>query len=130
HLLVWPPPAGDIGPVCTVLERVVPAGDLLVAESFQSGAADSLQSRNVLNRIHGQSEAINPVLDRQLQRRIDVAFFPVTVDVEVGMVPATVSQAMDKPRISVEIENDGFVWGKEQIEISLRQPVRMICPRL
>src|SRR5215472_1501577 len=99
-----PPPAGDIRSVCTVLERIVLAGDLLVAKLFQRGAADSLQFWYILNRIHGQREAINLVLDRQLQGGIDVAFFLITVNVQVRMVGTTVRQAMDEPRVPMEIE--------------------------
>ena len=112
-----PPPAGNIGPIGTVLIRVVPAGDLVIVKFRQSGAANSLQSWDVLDRIHGQSEAIDLILDRQFQRSIDVAMFQVTMDVEVGMIRATVSQAMDEPRVSVEIENDWFIRGEKQIEI-------------
>src|SRR5262249_3081517 len=81
--LLRPFPVGNIGPVRAVFESVVPAGDLLVAKLLQSGAADSLQPRNVLYYFHGQSEAIDSVLDRQFQRSIDVAFLLITVDVQV-----------------------------------------------
>src|SRR5215471_3010087 len=115
--LVRPLPAGNIGPIGTVLERVVLTGDLVIVKFRQGRTANPLQSWDVLNRIHSQREAIDLILDRQFQRSIDVAMFLITVDVEIGMVRATVGQAVDEPRVSVEIENDWFIRGEEQIEI-------------
>src|SRR6516162_5266269 len=68
--LVRPLPAGNIGPIGTVLVSVVPAGDLLVVKFRQGRPANPLQSRNVLNHIHGQGKAIDLILDRQFQRSI------------------------------------------------------------
>ena len=118
--LVRPLPAGNIGPIDTVPVRVGPAGDLVIEKFRQGGAANPLQSWNVLNHIHGQGEAIDLILDRQLQRSVDIPLFLITMDVEVVMVAATVSQAMDEPRISVEIENDWFIRGEKQVEIRVR----------
>ena len=114
-----PLPAGHIGPVSPVFEGIIPAGDLFIVKSRQGGAADSLQSGNVLNRIHGQSETIDPILDRQFQGGIDVALFPIAVHVHVRMVGAAVSQPVDEPGISVKIENDWFIDAEEQVEITV-----------
>src|SRR6516225_4774965 len=48
----------------------------------------------------------------------------------VVVVRTTVRQAMNEPRISVEIENNGLINSKERIEISIRQSVRMFRARL
>ena len=89
--LVRPLPARNIGPVGTVLVRVVLTSDLFIEKFRQGGAADPLQSRDVLDHIHGQCEAIDFILDRQLQRSVDIAVFLVTMDVEVVMICAAVS---------------------------------------
>ena len=118
--LLRPLPAGNVGPVRPVLKRIVTAGDLIVEKLAHCRPADQLQSWHILNCIHGQGETIDLILDSQLQWGIDVALFHIAVDVDVGMIRAAVGQAVDQPRVSVEIEDDWFVSGKEQIEIRIR----------
>src|SRR5215469_11532899 len=89
--LVRPFPTSNVGPVGTVLIRVVLTGDLLIDELRQGGAADPLQSWDLLDYFHGQGEAIDFVLDRQLQWSVDIPVFLVTMNVEVMMVCATIS---------------------------------------
>ena len=56
-----------------MLVRVVAAFDLLVQEALLGVAADLLQTRHAVDHVHRQAEAVDVVVDRQLQRRIDVA---------------------------------------------------------
>src|SRR5262249_44621972 len=128
--LVRPLPIGGIRPVSTMLERVVAASDLIIVKLCQRGPAGSLESGHVLDYLHCQREAINSILDRQFQRRIDIALFPVTVHVEVVMVRTAIGQTMNEPGISVEIENDRLIDAEKQIEVPIRQTVRMVGLRL
>src|SRR5215813_1202579 len=127
---IRPSPAGNIRFICAVLVGIVPAPDLLVVKLFHCPAADFQELGHSPDRIHGQAEAINLVLNGQFQRSVDVALFLVTADVQVLMVRATVGQAMDEPGISVEIENDRLIHGEERIKIAIGQAVGMFAAGL
>lgn len=122
---VRPSPPGNIGFVRPVFVGVVPAPYLFVLEFLHGMAADALKLRHTSDRIHGQTEAINFVLDGQFQRRINVALLLVAADVQVLMVCAAVRQPVDEPRVSVEIENDRFIDGEQSVKIPVRHAVRM-----
>src|SRR5579859_4109588 len=114
---VRPSPAGNIGLVSTVLIRVIPARDLLIVESFHSAAPNLLKLRHALDRVHGQTETINLVLNRQFQRRIDIALFLVAANVQILVICAAVRQAMDEPGVSVKIKNDRLIYREQRIKI-------------
>ena len=71
--------------------------------------AGHLQCRNAVDHVDGQAEAVDLVLDRQFQRRVDAAFFLVAAHVEVLVVGAAVGQAVDQPGVAVEVEDDRLV---------------------
>ena len=128
--LVRPLPGRDVWLICAVLVSVVPARNLRIKQFLHGVRSNSLKSWNTLNHVHRQTEAVNLVLDRQLQGCIDIALFFITADVHVVVIRSTVSKAMDQPRISMKVKDDWFVDGEERIEILIRQAVRMFRARL
>ena len=81
---------------------------------------DSLQFRDAVNRIDGETEPVRLVVDRQLHRRIDVALLLVTPYVQIPMVGAAVGETVNQPGIAMEIEDDRLVGRKERIEVRVR----------
>ena len=105
--LVRPLPRLNVGVIDAMLVSIIPALNLEIAEFLFCVSSDSLQLWNAVNRINGQAEAIDLVLDGQIERRVDVSFFLVAANVHVVMVRTPISQAMDQPRVAVEGEDDG-----------------------
>ncbi len=75
-------------------------------------APDFLQFGNAVNGVDGQAEAIGLVVDGQFHRRVDVAFLFVSPYVK-SLVLAAVGQAVNQPRVAVEIENNRLVRGEQ-----------------
>jgi hypothetical protein len=94
-----------------MLVGIAATGNVCVAELLFGVPAYGLQSRDAVNRIDSQTEAIDLVVDSQLHRRVDVAFLFVSTHMEI-LVLAGICEAMDQPGIPVEIENDLFVAGE------------------
>jgi len=71
------------------------ACNLEITEFFFSVRADALQFRNAVNRIDRKTEPVCLVVDRQLHRRVDVAFLLVTAHMQVRVVCAAVGEAVN-----------------------------------
>jgi len=102
---------------------VVTARDLLVEKALLRVPADFLQSGHSVDDIHGQAEAIDVVIDRQLQRRVDIAFFLVAANMHVVVIVATVRQTMNQPGLLVDVEDDRLVHREQGVEITIGKPV-------
>ena len=89
--------------------------------------AGHLQCGYPVYNVDCQAKTINLVLDRQIERRVDIPFFLVTPDVQVFVICASVGQAMDQPRIAVEVENDRLIFGKQAVEVPVRESVWVLC---
>src|SRR5690242_6352098 len=85
-----------------------------------------MQRRDPINRIHRQTIPISLISDRQLERRINIAFLLVTSNVQIQWTRAIVCQTMDKPRIGVEVEDNRPVIHKDGRPLSVRETVRMV----
>src|SRR5262249_43122478 len=92
-------------------------------------ATDFLQPRNSVNGINRQRETINFIVHRQLHRRIDVALFFVSTNVQL-LVFASIRQPMNQIGIAVEVEDDRFVGSKQRVIVRIRQSVRMVLTGL
>src|SRR5271166_5224198 len=125
---VRPPPSCDFWAVNAVLECIALARDLLVAEPLLGVASNLLQRRGPVNHVHRQTKSVGLVFDRQLHRSIDVPLLLVASHVQ-SLVLAAVSQAVNQPGISVEVEDDWLVNREQRIEVPVRQPVRMFRVR-
>ena len=69
-------------------------------------------------------EAIDFVLDTDIEWSGDGAFFMVAMNVEV-MVVTAVGELMDEGWIAVEVEDDWLVFGEEHIELLIAKTVLM-----
>ena len=107
-LLVRPPPTGNLRAVDAVLVCVGTAGDLVVAEFLPRVTSDFLEPRNPVDGVDRKAEAIGFIVHRQLHRGVDVAFLLVAAHVQLTVL-ASISQAVNQPRISMEVEDDGLV---------------------
>ena len=114
---VRPLPVGKFGLVDTILVGVVSAFDLHIFELGFGMCTSALKLWNSVDDIHGNCEAVNLVIDCQLQRRVDVAFFLIAAHVKIGVIGASVSESMDQPRIAVEVEHHRFIPGEQSVEI-------------
>ena len=74
---------------------------------------------HAVDDVDGQVEAVDLVVDRQLQRRVDVALLLVAADVQVVVVRAAVGQPVDQPGIAVEVEDDRLVVGEQRVEVAV-----------
>ena len=93
-----------------MLVSVVLAVDLHIAQDFFGVGAGHLQCGHPVNDVDRQTETIDLVQDRQIERRVDVSFFLVTAHVQVLVIGTLVGQAVDQPGIAVEVEDDRFVF--------------------
>jgi len=108
---------------------VGPASHLPVAELLLGVPADLLELGYAINGVDREAESIGLVVDGQFHRSVDIALLFVAAHMQI-LVFAAVGQAVDEPRITVEVENDGLVGGEQRIEIRIRQTVRMLAARL
>jgi hypothetical protein len=124
-----PSPSRDLRIVDAMFVGVTATRNLRVAESFFSVPADRLQPGHAVNSINRQTETISLVFNSQFHGCVDVAFLFVPAHMQ-SFVLSAVSQAMDQPRIPVEVKNDRFIAGKQRVEVRLGQPVRMLSAGL
>ena len=129
-LLKWPAPFDYVRSICAVFVRVSATGDLHIPEFLLGVGASCLEPGHAVYSVDSQSEAVYLVLDRQFERGIDVASLLITAHVHVLVIIPVVAEPMDQPGITVEIKDDGFVDGKETVEITIIQTMRMFSVRL
>ena len=85
--------------------------DLGVAEFFLGVAADAPQPRDAVYGVDCQTKTVRLVVHRQFHWRVDIALLLVSPHVQ-RLVRAGISQTVNQPRVSVEIENDRLVGGE------------------
>ena len=73
--------------------------------------ADALQFWDSVNRVNRKTEPVCLVVDCQLHRRVDVAFFLVTAHVQVAVIVAPVGQPVNQPRVTVKRKDDWLARG-------------------
>lgn len=69
-------------------------------------------------------EAIDFILDANVEWSGDGSFFVVAMDVDVVVVTA-IGKLMDEGWIAVEVEDDRFVFGEEHIELIIAKAMLM-----
>ena len=74
-------------------------------------------------------EAVDFVLDADVERGRDGAFLVVTMNVEV-MVVTAIGQLMDESWVAVEVEDDWLVLGEEHIVLLIAKTMLMEGLRL
>src|SRR5690625_2564962 len=120
-----PGPVANVGMIHPVAVGVVDAVDAQVAQLLLDVCALHLQTGHAIDHVDGETEAVDPVLDGEFERRVDTAALHVAADMQVAMVGTAVSEPVDKPRIAVEIEQDRLVDGEQAVEIAVAQSVRV-----
>ena len=87
------------------------------------------ESRNAIDDILNQMEAIQIILHAHVECRGDGSFFLVAAHMDVA-IGSAVGQAMHQPRVTMKAKDNVFVFGKQRIEIGFAQSVRMFAARL
>ena len=105
--------------------RVSATFDLDIPEFLFGVSASCLEPGYAVYSVDSQSEAVYLVLDRQLKRGIYVASLLITAHVHVLVIIPVVAEPMDQPGITVEIEDDWLIAGKETVEIAIAQTMWM-----
>ena len=100
--------------------RVDDAVGNLTFEPVFDMRTSGLQSRNPVNDVDGEVEAVHLIAYHELQRRVDIAFFLISADVYVGVVCPPVCELMNHPGIAMKVEYDRLVFGKQGIEVAVR----------
>ena len=107
-----PLPPTDLRAVDAVLIRVVPAGNLPVAEFLLGVRADLLQLRDAVNRVDCKTEPVGLVVNGKFHGRVDIAFLFVPAHMQVVVIGAAIGQAVNQPGIAVEVEDYRLVGRK------------------
>jgi hypothetical protein len=84
------------------------------------------QMRHPVNNTYHHTVSICAVPDCQLERDVNVALLHVAADVDVMLSLTSVSQAMDRPRVRVKVEDDRYVVCKECTEFIITKAMRML----
>ena len=125
-----PFPITNFRQVLTVFSNVLRVLDKFVLKLLLEIDALVAGLWQAIDGVHDEVEAVQIIEHRHIERRGDRTFFFVAADVQVLMVGATVGESVDQPGISVEREDDRFVFGEELVEIRVAQSVRMFALRL
>src|SRR5208337_1429672 len=128
-LLERPLPIGDFERVDAELVRVTPACDLLVEQGLASARPSGAETHHAVDRVDGEAETVGLVPDRQFQWGINVAMLLVAAHVNVVLGRPAVSEAVDQPRIAMEVEDYRLVRGEKSFELAVRQTVLMLGVR-
>ena len=75
----------NLGLVESFVVRVGDAVGNLTFEPVFDMRTSGLQSRNPVNDVDGEVEAVHLIAYHELQRRVDIAFFLISADVYVGV---------------------------------------------
>lgn len=109
------------------MERVIPRADLLVEQCLSGRGSLITQARYAVDSVNGKAEPISTVADSQLQRSVNVALLTVSDNVQVMLTLALVRQAMDQPRVTVEVEDNGLVICEDGLKLGVSAAVRMLA---
>src|SRR5262245_50198830 len=91
--------------------------------------AGNAKLRNAINHVDREAKPIDLVLDRQVQRGVDVTLLLVTAHVQIAVIRPAIRESMDQPRVAVEVEDDRLVGGEQRIKVAIRQTMRMLAGR-
>ena len=129
-LLKRPAPFDYVRSIRAVFVRVLATGYLYVPELLLRVGATILEPGNAVYDIDSHSDAVYLILDGQFERSVVVALLLIAAHVHVLVVCSVVTMSVDQPGITMEVEDDRFVDGKETIEIAIAQTMWMFSIRL
>ena len=101
----------------------------LVAHLLVEISAAVAEVRQLEEHRLNEVEAVDFVLDADVERGRDGAFLVITVNVEVVVV-AAIGQLMDESWVAVEVEDDWLILGEEHVELGIAQAMLMLGLRL
>src|ERR1700760_960372 len=125
-----PGPGLDLRQVLAVAVDVLPVLDQLVAHRPADVGGAHSELRHLIDDITHESEPVDLVADGHVEGRRRRALFLVAAHVEVAVVRATVGQAVDEPRVAVEVEDHRPVGGEQRVELAVGESVGMLALRL
>jgi len=99
--------------------------DELVAQELFEIRADALQARDAVDHVAREVKSIQIVQDRHIERSRRCSFLLVSANVEVVMIGAPISQAVNQPRITVVGEDDRLVDCEYRVELTVGESVGM-----
>ena len=123
-----PLPVSDLWEIDTFVVDVLLMLNELVAHLLVEVSAAVAQLGQVFDGFLHQVEAVDFILDADVEWSGDGAFLVVTMNVEV-MVVTAIGKLVDEGWIAVEVEDYRLVCGKEHIVLSVCQAVRMLIVR-
>lgn len=107
--------------------RVVLRLDLFIKQRLPRRPALITQRSNVINSINRQTIPIRAIANRQLKRGVDIALLPVSAHQHVLLPLATIRQAVNQPRVRVEVENARLVVGEDGFPLVCFEAVGMFA---
>src|SRR5437879_5499053 len=116
HILIGPFPIRDIGSIDTEPIGVLFTRDALVNQLFPHAGTSDAEAWHPVDGVYRNAEAIGLITDGEFQRRVDIALFLISTDVDVVLAGSAVGQPMNQPRVSMEVENHGLIWREDCLE--------------
>ena len=103
-----PFPVANLGQVVTVLCDIAPVIEQFITDGLLSVSGPCAHLGHAVDHIADQSEAIQLIAHAHVKRRRGRALFLVSAHMEVLMVGAPVSEAVNQPRVAVKAKMMGL----------------------
>src|SRR4029077_15991112 len=107
-----PLPVSNVLFIDAFVVSVVEALDDLPLQPFFDVSANGAQTRNTVDDIDCQVEAIDLVDNREFKRSVDIPLFLVAAHMNVVMVRAPVTEFVNERGVGVEVEDHRLVGGE------------------
>jgi hypothetical protein len=104
-----PLPVFDFRHVTAMGGDVLPVLNVLIAHALFERRRALTELGHTVNYIHDQAEAVEVIAHHHIEWRTGTAFFLVAAHMQIVMVGAAVSQAMNQPRVAVVGEDDRLI---------------------
>src|SRR6476660_4296190 len=114
----------DAEPISVFLAR-----DALVHQLLAHVRAGNMKPGHPVDGVDGQTEAIGVIPDRKLQRSIDVTLFLVAADMDMVLTRSAIGEAVDQPRVPVEVKDYRLIRRENGLELTIRHTVRVLGVR-
>src|ERR1700675_1264446 len=125
HGLIGPLPIPDFWQVVSMFADVLFVLNDLVTQKPLKMGGDALQARGAVDHVAREVKTIQFVQDGHIEGSRRRAFFLISADVEVVMIGAPISQAVNQPRITVVSKDDGLVDRKYRVELTIGKSMGM-----
>src|SRR6266480_2786217 len=125
HGLIGPLPIPDFRQVVSMFADVLLVLNELVAQELFEMCAHALQARDPVDYIACEVKSIQIVQDCHIEGSRRRALFLISADVEVVMIGAPISQAVNQPGIAVIGKDDRLVDCEDGVELTVGKSVWM-----